>query len=134
MTTKHTSHNSTKSRYLYEYVKKKVDLSEFLESIGCQLQWLQPGVTARTTCPIHKETKPSFNIKYLEEEEIWIFNCLGCGTKGTIIDFFIDYYGLNSASEAIWKICKRFGFKKDLSFITDSLKDVKRKINIQKKN
>ena len=52
---------------------------------------------------------------------------------GTIIDFCMEYYDLNSASEAIWFICKKFGFKKNASMIAESLKDVKKKMNVNRK-
>lgn len=124
------------SPYIYGFVKKKVDLSSFLETeIGCKLQWYEPKVTAGTVCPMpsHSDTKPSFRIKYFEDSGVWAFNCLGCGSKGTIIDFCMEYYGFNSPAEAVLFICDKFGFKKDGNFVIDGLKDVKKKINLQKK-
>jgi len=122
--------------YLYDYVKKKVDLAEFLETqINCNLRWYEQGVSAGTICPLphHKDIAPSFRIKYIEEDGLWIFNCFGCGAKGTIIDFCMEYYGLNSSAESVLFICDKFGFKGNVSLITDSLKDVKKKINLQRK-
>ena len=129
--------NKTNSSfYLYDFIKKKVDLAEFLETeAGCTLKWFEVGVAAGTICPMphHQDNKPSFRLKFIEEEEIWIYHCLGCGSKGTIIDFCMEYYGLNNSSEAIWFICKKFGFKKDVELVAESLKDVKKKINSQRK-
>jgi len=124
------------SVYLYDFIKKKVDLAEFLETeAGCTLKWFEPDVAAGTVCPMphHKDTKPSFRIKKMEEDGVWIFHCLGCSSKGTIIDFSMEYYGLSSASEAVWFICRKFGFKKDVELVAESLKDVKKKINSQRK-
>ena len=123
-------------RYLYDYVKKKVDLAEFLETeIGCDLKWFERGVSAATICPMphHSEDKPSFRIKYVEENGVWIFNCFGCGAKGTVIDFFEKYYGINNPAEALVSICRKFGFKKNTDLVISCLKDIKKKINFQKK-
>jgi hypothetical protein len=124
------------SPYLYDYIKRKVDLSEFLSNeIGCNLKWYEPRISAGTACPLphHKDSKPSFRIKYIEESQVWIWHCLGCSCHGTVIDFFMEYYGLSSAAEAALFICDKFGFKKTDGVVIDSLKDVKTRVNLQKK-
>ena len=124
------------SPYLYDYIKKKVDLSEFLSTeIGCNLRWYEPKISAGTICPMpnHKDNNPSFRIKFIEEDNVWIYNCLGCSSHGTIIDFCMEYYGLNSSAEAALFICNKFGFKKTDAVVTDGLKDVKTRVNLQKK-
>jgi hypothetical protein len=45
----------------------------------------------------------------------------------------MEYYGLNSPAEAVMFICKKFGFKNTDDMITEGLKDVKKKVNLQKK-
>jgi len=67
------------------------------------------------------------------EDNILTGNCLGCGAKGTIIDFFMEYYGISSSAEAVLAICDKFGFKQSDISVTDSLKDVKKKVNLQRK-
>ena len=124
------------NKYLYDYVKKKVDLAEFLESeISCDLNWYESNVAAGTFCPMpdHKDTAPSFRIKYMEDSGVWIYHCLGCGAKGTIIDFCMKYYGLNSAAESVLFICDKFGFKEDQELVISSLTDVQKKVDSQKK-
>lgn len=123
------------SPHLYDFVKRKVDLSEFLSNeIGCSLRWYEPKIAAGTICPLpsHKDNNPSFRIKFIEEDNIWIWHCLGCNAHGTIIDFCMEYYGLNSSAEAVLFICDKFKFKKS-DIATDSLKDVKKRVNLQKK-
>ena len=122
------------SQFLFEFIKKNVDLSEFLETeIGCRLKWYEPNVSAGVICPMpnHKDTKPSFRIKKMEDN-IWIFHCLGCGVKGTIIDFCMEYYGLNF-SDAVIFLCKKYGFKESKDMVSKCLKDIKKKSNMQKK-
>jgi len=129
------NNNKKKPNYLFDFIKKKVDLAEFLETeVGCTLQWYEENVAAGTVCPMphHKDSKPSFRVK-LMDDEVWVFHCLGCGSKGTIIDFCMEYYDLNNSSEAIMFICNKMGFKKDAQMIADSLKDVKKKMNLNRK-
>jgi len=122
--------------YLYDFVKKKVDLADYLETeLGCHLNWYDKNVSAGIECPLphHQDTKPSFRIKYVEEDNVWIYHCLGCGSKGTVIDFFMEYYSLPNSAEALLYICKKFGFKDSKELALSSLKDVKKRANFQKK-
>lgn len=119
--------------YLYEIIKQKVDFSSFLETeIGCKLKWSHDRISATTPCPVHKEKKASFHIKHLEEQRVWIYNCFGCGSHGTIIDFCLDYYNFSMEEAAIF-LCKKYNIDQNGVSITDCLKDVKKKINVQKK-
>jgi len=75
--------NKIVSPQLYDFIKKKIDFSEFLSTeIGCHLRWYEPKISAGTICPLpnHKDTKPSFRIKYVEENSVWIWNCLSGDT------------------------------------------------------
>lgn len=131
-----TKQTETFSPYLYDYVKQKIDLSEFLSTeIGCSLRWNEPKISASTFCPLpsHSDKNPSLHIKFIEESGIWVFQCFGCGSKGTIIDFCMDYYGLSSSAESVLFICNKFGLKKSDAVVTDNLKDVKKRVNLQKK-
>lgn len=126
---------STIPYYLYDHIKKKINLADFLESeIGCKLQWTELNVSAKTICPIpsHKEKKPSFCVSKAEDG-VWLYLCWGCGVKGTVIDFFMDYYDLSSAEEAVSAICKKFDIKNDAELATGVIKDVKKKVNVKKK-
>jgi len=122
-------------RSLYEVVKRKVDLAEFLQTeIGCNIKWYEPNISGGVVCPMphHKDNKPSFRIKFINEDGVWIYNCLGCGSKGTIIDFFVDYYNLNNSAEAVIKICKKFDIKNEEN-LTINIKDIKKKSDLKKK-
>jgi len=122
--------------YLYDYIKKNINLGDFLESeIGARLKWKSDHLSACLPCPMphHRERKPSFHIKYLENDKVWIFNCFGCGAKGTIIDFCMDYYELTCSEQAIDMLRKRFDFKDIQSIVIDSLNNLEKKIGVQKK-
>lgn len=122
------------SKYLYEYVKKSVDLPNFLETqIGCNLMWQSKGFRAKTACPLHNESNPSFHLRYNEANGVWTFLCYGCGKSGTIIDFFKEYYNLSGSDEAVVLAFRRFNFKMDESVVLDCLKKVTKKIDLKEK-
>jgi len=124
------------SIYLYSLIKKRINLAEFIESeIGCDLCWINEDVSAKLICPMpdHKDSNASFHVNKYEDSGVWVYHCFGCGKKGTIIDFCEQYYNLNNSFEAVVWICNKFGFKESKDLVIDGLKDVKKRINIQKK-
>ena len=92
-------------------------------------------ISAKTICPMpdHSDSSPSFHITYYEDSGVWIYHCFGCGAKGTIIDFCEHYYDLANANEAVMWICNKYGFKESKDLVIDGLRDIKKKINMQKK-
>ena len=134
--TENNNENKMSHVYLYDYLKKNVNLADFLETeIGADLVWRELDVSAATICPMphHNERKPSFCIRYVEEDGIWIYQCWGCGSKGTILDFCMDYYGYHTVTEAVDFLCKKFDFKDVGEMVVESLQSLKKKINVQKK-
>ncbi len=118
----------------FEYVKRNVDLSEFLETeVGVVLRWSEPNISANCICPLHGDTDPSFHVTFMEEDGIWVYHCFGCEAKGTIIDLVQAYYSIETAGEAVVWIFNKFGWANNEDLIIDSLKGVQKKINIQKK-
>lgn len=134
--TNNKKRKSSSSVYLYNLIKNKINLAEFIESeTGADLFWVNDGVSAKLICPMpdHNDSNASFHINYYEESKVWVYHCFGCGKKGTIIDFCEQYYSLENSFEAVNWICKKFGFKESKDLVIDGLKDIKKKINIQKK-
>jgi len=121
---------------IYDYIKRNVNLADFLQKeINCTLKWIEPNISASTVCPMpsHKEKQASFNIKFIEEDNTWIYNCFGCNMKGTIIDFFMQYYNLPDSKSAISEICKKFNFN-DINDVTEiDLTASKKKASLRKK-
>lgn len=119
--------------YLYDVIKKRVNLADFLETeVGCKLEWLETDTVATAICPLHEEKKPSFRISKTEDN-IWLYFCYGCGKKGTIIDFFMDYYDISNPGESVLRICKKFNIKNDADLAAEAIKDVKKSVNMKKK-
>jgi len=134
--TKTNKQNNISYAYLYDYLKKNINMADFLETeIGADLVWREPDVSAAAICPMphHNEAKPSFCLKYEEEDGIWIYQCWGCGSKGTILDFCLDYYALSNVSEVADFLCKKFKFKDVGDMVVESLRSLKKKINVQNK-
>jgi len=125
------AYNNTIPSHLYDLIKKKVNLADFLEKeIKCELEWLETDTSAKAICPLHQEKEPSFRINKTDDG-VWLYYCWGCGKKGTIIDFFMDYYDISNAGESVLMICKKFGIKNDTDAST--IKDVKRIVSMKKK-
>jgi len=122
--------------YLYDYLKKNINLGDFLETeIGADLKWKNDNMSASLICPMphHKDAKSSFCIKLDEDSGVWIYQCWGCGSKGTILDFCMDYYELQGLSDVVEMLCKKFKFKDAKDIVISSLKSLKKKINVQKR-
>ena len=119
---------------LFELIKNKISLPDFLDTqIGCTLSWMGNGESARTICPLpnHKDNKPSFYVNK-REGDVWVYHCFGCDSSGTIIDFYQEYYGLDSPYEAVLALCKKYGIKKEQAGI-EYLQGLKKTVNLKKK-
>ena len=123
--------------HMYDYIKKKVNMADFLSTeIGCNLIWNEPNVSASVICPMphHEgEKKPSFRLSFVEDAGIWIFQCFGCNAHGNIISFCQQYYGHKSYFDAAAFLCNKYGFKDSDGLILDGLKDIRKKMNLQRK-
>lgn len=124
--------------YLFDLVKKKVDMGEFLETeAGCNIQWFEQGTKGKTICPMpnHRDGKPSFHINLVDDGsyDVWIYHCFGCEAKGTIIDFCQEYFDLNSSVEAVLFLCKKFKFENVQDLVVGCLRDVRKKADVHKK-
>lgn len=120
---------------LFEYVKRKVDLADFLEThIACTLRWHEHGVSAGCICPFpdHPEKKGSFSLRSTEEG-VWLFHCFGCDRSGSIIDFCQVYYGLKTPRDALLHICKLLGLQDVDQSEFASLASTEKKFNVRKK-
>lgn len=107
---------------IFDIVKSKINLADFLETeIGCKLNWYANGTYAGTICPLpnHKDAKPSFRMKLTDG--VWVYNCFGCGAKGTIIDFCMNYYNMAKSIDAVKYLCQKYNIKMDENFNSDHI-------------
>jgi len=126
--------NEYKIHPVVDYVSKHIDLEDFLETeIGCKIR-RNGSKSSVTVCPFpdHAESKASFRIYFNEEDNIWSFYCWGCNRGGTLVNFYMNYYGI-SFKEAINKICDKYNInEKSDDFVKNSLK-IEKRINFSKK-
>lgn len=113
---------------LLNYVIHNVDLPNFLETeAGCNVRF-HTEESGKCCCPLHGENKPSFTITLMDG--VWIFHCFGCGAKGHIVHFFMEYYNIPNKFEAVMEICDKFGFDTTID-VVDSLKRLKKKVDVE---
>lgn len=120
--------------HLFAHVKKAIDLGEFLETqTGCRVTWSTDHTKASMICPMpfHSDSVASFHVEQ-NEDGIWLFHCFGCGSTGTIIDFFKDYYGLKTNMEALIMILDVFKLENTEHLAMESLTDTRKKTNVKK--
>jgi hypothetical protein len=96
----------TARRYIYDLVKK-IDLAAFIEQ-EAQVRFSRQGGRMVCRCPMphHRDRSPSFSVSRMPNE-VWVFNCFGCGSGGTIVDFCMAFWSLDTSSEALAKISEK---------------------------
>ncbi len=69
-----------------------ITISDYWDKVVCAYKPMYSNYAfskgnSRVVCPFHEDLKPSLGIVKDGETGIEIFNCFGCGVKGTIIGF-----------------------------------------------
>jgi hypothetical protein len=111
-----------KSR-LYELVKK-IDMVEFVTRETGRKP-VDAGRSWKMVCPMpsHKDTDPSLHI--YKASGNWFYRCYGCGSKGTIVDFCVEYKSFDHPYDALVYIVERNGIRNDADFMVKAVKDAK---------
>ena len=75
-------------------IKRNINLAEYIRN-RCNVEFKPKGKELLCKCPFpdHKDGKPSFSVNIDKN----LFQCFGCGRKGSIIDFVKDYDNLSLA-------------------------------------
>lgn len=84
-----------------EAIKKHIDLAHYIRSCGIELTGNGAELKGRCPFPDHEDKTPSFFVNTSKQ----VFNCFGCGRKGSVIDFAKDYENLTTA-EILKKLSK----------------------------
>lgn len=74
-------------------LKRSINLVDLIQRAGVKLK-RQSGREYAGLCPFHVERSPSFTV--YEKRGDWKFTCFGCGAKGDVFDFVMQYYGYNA--------------------------------------
>jgi len=121
--------------YLIGHLVKTIILPDFIEAETDQiLKWSRGGIAAKCHCPMpdHHDTNASFHIKKMDND-VFIFHCFGCNKKGNIVHFCMDFYGLRNKYESILFLCKKFNIKNKEDLIIAGIKNLSKKVDIQRK-
>lgn len=73
-----------------EKVEEIKEASDIVAIIGSNVKLIKKSSSYFGLCPFHKEKTPSFSVSPRKQ----IFNCFGCGTKGSVITFVMRYYNV----------------------------------------
>ena len=124
--------NKQQLNVLYDQFKK-INLAEFIEKeTGKTLKKNKDRYSCLCPMKNHKDSKPSFNVYKDEDSGCWFYNCFGCNSSGTIIDFCIDYNSLNSPHEAVLYLVGKLEIKNGYDVIIKAIKNAKININFKK--
>jgi hypothetical protein len=112
---------------------KKVDLAKFIEKeTGKTLKKNKDRYSCLCPMPFHKDSKPSFHVFKDEKSDCWFYNCFGCNSSGTIIDFCIDYKSIDNQIEVIDYLVEKLEIKDTYDIIVQAIKNAKIDINSKK--
>lgn len=85
-------------------IKQQINI---VDVIGREVALKKAGSSYKGLCPFHSEKTPSFSVS----EQGQYFNCFGCGKKGDVYRFVMDYYKIPFI-DAVEKLCDEYGIKK----------------------
>ncbi len=68
---------------------KQIDFPHFLRKKNIELFSTNSGSSYKCLCPFHDDKEPSLNLTF--KEGVWLWNCFGCNSGGTVIDFIMKY-------------------------------------------
>ena len=93
---------SIPERFIDE-LKSRLNVSDV---VGKRVRLERKGREFQACCPFHKEKTPSFTVN----DAKGFYHCFGCGAHGTVINFIMDYEGLNFP-EAIERLAGEAGME-----------------------
>ena len=123
--------SKTERDYLYDVVKRE-DLVLFIER-EAQVKFHRSGGKYSCVCPMknHRDTKPSFFV--FKKNDIFLYNCFGCGSSGTILDFTIDYGIAKTPQEALVEICQKLNITAMDDMMIKAIRNAKINVDMEQK-
>jgi len=122
---------------LARQINKTMDLPSFAEKItGKSVSWRRSGYSAVMNCPFswHDDKNASLHMN-LMESGIWVYHCFGCHSKGTALQFYLDYNCEENFEKAVINICNQFKISlngAELAFsYTNNIVDRKQKLETE---
>ncbi len=69
------------------FIEELVGRVDIIEIINQRVPLKRAGNSFKACCPFHQEKSPSFMVSHSKQ----IYHCFGCGAKGNVITFLMDY-------------------------------------------
>lgn len=85
-----------------ETIERVAAANDIVEVIGGYFPLKRAGSAFRALCPFHSEKSPSFHVNPQRQ----IFNCFGCGAKGSVFGFVMQYESIDYPT-AIKRLAER---------------------------
>src|SRR3990172_8791018 len=105
---------------------KKFNLAEFIEKeTGKTLNKNKDDYSCLCPMKNHRDSQPSFHVYKDEDSDCWLYNCFGCNSSGTIIDFCMGYKNLDSPSESVIYLAEKLEIKDTYEIIIKAIKNAK---------
>ena len=111
---------------------KKIDLVEFIsKETGVVFSKSKDRSCCVCPMPSHKDKKPSFFVSKMGD--CWTYHCFGCNSGGTIIDFSMGFWSLETPLETVIFLAEKLGVTQTYEVVLKSIKEAKIECNIKKK-
>lgn len=89
-----------------DFIQDLVARSDIVDIIDSRVKLKKAGRNYQACCPFHNEKTPSFSVS----QEKQFYYCFGCGAKGNVISFLMDYDKLEFV-EAVEELASRYGIE-----------------------
>lgn len=91
-------------RIPHDFIEDLVSRADIVDVIDSRVKLKKAGRNHQACCPFHNEKTPSFSVS----QEKQFYYCFGCGAKGNVISFLMDYDRLEFV-EAVEELAKEYG-------------------------
>ena len=89
-----------------DFIDDLIARSDIVDIIDSRVKLKKAGRNYQACCPFHNEKTPSFSVS----QEKQFYYCFGCGAKGNVISFMMEYDRLDFV-EAIEDLAKQYGLE-----------------------
>ena len=116
---------------LFDLVKR-INLVHFITSAtGADAE--EGNTSWKMVCPMpfHNDNDPSFHIYHGTGH--WFYKCYGCDSRGSIIDFCLDFFSMETPEEALLYILEHHGIEGGADFMEKAIKEAKVNVNSRTK-
>jgi DNA primase len=87
-----------------DFIDDLIARSDIVDIVDSRVKLKKAGRNYQACCPFHNEKTPSFSVS----QEKQFYYCFGCGAKGNVISFMMEYDRLDFV-EAIEDLAKQYG-------------------------